>query len=462
MLKNPHYERWRWQIFAITWLAYAGFYFTRLPFSVAKIEMGKEPLPVCYASTIGALGSGFGQGPLLAASALVPGRTGAGSGIGLSREWMGWIDGAYLTTYAVGMFFWGLCGDRYGARKVILICMLGSIVTAAATGAASVPWTLMLLLGIQGLCQAGGWPPLTKNMSYFYSLRERGTVIGLWSTNYALGGFLAALFAGYIGDWWGWRYAFYASAGTLAVIWLLFLLLQRNRPEDVGLPPIEIYHGEKETVLAEDETHAEEPEGSWKVIIEVCRNPMVLLLSLVYFFMKPARYAILFWAPKYLSEKLGTNMLDSGALSGLFQLAGPVSVFVGGLLSDKLFDNRRNPVSVICLVLLAAVLFVFDKLPATGLMLGGGFFLIGMLIYAPDSLVSGTAAIDFGSKKGASTASGVITGVGSVGAIAGGTLPGVLHHQLGWNGLFQVLSVCVLIAGLLLLPKWNAKPVVAK
>ena len=34
---NPRYERWRWQIFAVTWLAYAGLYLTRKSFSVAKI-----------------------------------------------------------------------------------------------------------------------------------------------------------------------------------------------------------------------------------------------------------------------------------------------------------------------------------------------------------------------------------------------------------------------------------------
>jgi hypothetical protein len=38
----------------------------------------------------------------------------------------------------------------------------------------------------------------------------------------------------------------------------------------------------------------------------------------------------------------------------------------------------------------------------------------------------------------------------------------MLHHQFDWNDLFQVLAVCVLIAGFLLLPKWNAKPAVAK
>ena len=422
--KDRRYERWRWQVFAITWLAYAGFYLTRLSFSVAKIEMGKD----------------------------------SGTGLGLSNEWMGWIDGAYLTAYAVGQFFWGICGDRHGTRKVILASMLCSVVAALAMGASSMPILLMALLGIQGLCQAGGWAPLTKNVSYFFSQRERGTVMGLWCTNYALGGFVASVYAGYFGDLWGWRYAFYVPAATLLVIWLLFIWLQRNKPEDAGLPPIEEYHGEGEAVLLTDEMPAEEREGSWKVILEVCTNPMVLLLAAVYFFIKPARYAILFWAPKYLNERLGTNMLESGAISGLFQLAGPISVLAGGVLSDKLFGSKRNPVSIICLFLLAGALFVLDTLPADRLMLGGCFFLIGFFLFAPDSLISGTAAIDFGTKKGASTAAGLINGCGSVGAIVGGTLPGLLHDRLGWNGLLQILAASALIAGCLLAPKWNATP----
>jgi sugar phosphate permease len=119
------------------------------------------------------------------------------------------------------------------------------------------------------------------------------------------------------------------------------------------------------------------------------------------------------------------------------------------------------PVSVICLVLLAVVLFILDKLPANGWMLGGCLFLIGFLTYAPDSLVSGTAAVDFGTKKGASTASGMVNGAGSVGAIVGGTLPGMLLERWGWQGVFTALAGAVLLAALLLAPKWNALPAVS-
>ena len=416
------YERWRWQIFAITWLAYAGFYLTRKSFAVAKIALGES------------------------------------SGLGMGLNQMAWLDGAFLTAYAIGQFLWGICGDRFGTRDVILRGMLCSVVAAAAMGASNSAFLMALFFSIQGLCQSTGWAPLTKNISAFFSQRERGTVMGLWCTNYAIGGLIASPFAGYFGQRWGWRWAFFAPAAALFLIWLLFYFFQRNRPEDVGLPPIEKYHGEAEAAIDDHERAAPPPEGSWKAVGQVLANPMVLLLGAVYFFMKPTRYAFLFWAPKYLNEKLGTNMVQSGALSALFELGAPVSVLLAGVISDKYFNSRRNPISVICLLLLAVVVFLIDKLPATKLFLGSALFLVGLLLFAPDSLVSGTAAVDFGTKRGASTAAGLINGCGSVGAIIGGTIPGFFHSHWGWGGVFTFLAATLLISGCLLLPKWNALP----
>jgi OPA family glycerol-3-phosphate transporter-like MFS transporter len=423
--RDPKYERWRWQIFSITWLAYAGFYLTRKAFSVAKIEMS------------------------------------APSGLGFDNQMLGVIDGAFLTAYAIGQFFWGVCGDRFGTRRVVLIGMAGAALAALIMGASSLVLPLIAFSAMHGAFQASGWAPLSKNVGCFFSQRERGAIMGLWCTNYALGGFIATVFAATCGQLWGWRYAFYVPSFGLLLVWGLFYWLQRNRPEDLGLEPIETYHGEPEAALKAGEAPADEPEGSWKVVREVLSNPMVLLLAAVYFFMKPARYAILLWAPKYLNERLGTNMTQSGAISALFELAGPLSVFAAGLLSDRLFRSKRMPISILCLAGMSVLLFAIDKLPASKAWFGTCFFMMGLLIFAPDSLVSGTAAVDFGTKKGASTASGLINGCGSIGAIVGGTLPGFFQKRWGWDGVFTFLAGSVLLAALVLLPKWNALPTAA-
>ncbi len=420
--RNATYERWRWQIFAITWLAYFGFYLTRKAFWVAKVDMGPGSL----------------------------------ADLGLGQ--MGWIEFGYGACYAVGQFVWGMSGDLFGSRKVVLTGLLVSAIVCFSMGISNSAIVIGLLFGLQGLCQSTGWAPLAKNVCNFFSQHERGKVMGIWCTNYAVGGLVASIYAGYFGSRYGYRYAFFAPALTLLGVWGLFLLLQRNRPEDVGLEPIEKYHGEEEAVLDENELPEEEPEGSLKVIKEVLSNRMIMLLALTYFFLKPTRYAIFAWGPKYLHETLGTDMLESGFLSALFELAGPASVFLGGLASDRLFRSRRMPVSVICLFILSLSLFAYPFLPPTRWALGIGFFIIGFFLYAPDSLVSGTAAIDFGTKKGASTAAGVINGCGSVGQILGLALPAFIVARWGWSAVFIALGCGVMIACLLLLPQWNTLP----
>jgi OPA family sugar phosphate sensor protein UhpC-like MFS transporter len=341
--------------------------------------------------------------------------------------------------------------------------MLASVTVALLMGLSSTVLWMGVLFALQGLCQSSGWAPLTKNVGEFFSRRERGSIMGFWCTNYALGGFLASTLAAWAAQKFGWRYAFFVPAGGLLVIWFLFLLFQRNRPEDVGLPSIEKYHGEGEEIINAEETPASEPEGSWKIVMEVLRNRMVWLLAAVYFVIKPTRYLMLYWSPVYINELLGTSTATSGLLGSLFDLAGPLGSLVGGLVSDRLFKSKRMPVCVIALFILAILMVGFRYIPATRMAVGTGMFAIGFLIFIPDTLISGAAAMDFGTKKGASTAGGVINGFGSMGQIIGVTLPGWADKLVGqghdiWNPIFLWLGVALALGGLLMLPQWNRLP----
>jgi OPA family sugar phosphate sensor protein UhpC-like MFS transporter len=421
------YEFWRWRIFSITWLAYVGYYLTRKGFSVAKNEL---KLPEV---------------------------------MGMTKADMSWIDGANSLAYALGQFIWGPLGDKFGPRTVVLSGMLASVTVALAMGFSSSVLLLGVLFAIQGLCQSSGWSPLSKNIGEFFSRRERGAIMGFWCTNYALGGFLASTLAAWAAQRFGWRFAFFIPAGGLLIIWILFLLFQRNRPEDVGLPPIEQYHGEAQALIDPKSKPALEEEGSWAIVAEVSRNKMVWLLAGVYFVIKPTRYLMLYWSPVYVSELLGTSTATSGFLGSLFDLAGPVGSLAGGVLSDRLFKSKRMPVCVISLFTLAVLMATFRFLPATRVAVGAGMFAIGFLLFIPDTIISGAAAMDFGTKKGASTASGIINGSGSIGQIIGVTLPGWAGGLVGqgqgiWNPIFLWLGVALAVGGLMLAPQWNRLP----
>ena len=114
------------------------------------------------------------------------------------------------------------------------------------------------------------------------------------------------------------------------------------------------------------------------------------------------------------------------------------------------------PASVISLAVLVVVLMLFGPLTATGIVwiMVGVLGLIGLTVYGADAMISCIAAVDFGTSKHAGTATGIINGCGSVGAILGGLLPG----YLGTSALFYGFAGAAFIAMLLLIPYWNRMP----
>src|SRR5207237_739130 len=136
---------------------------------------------------------------------------------------------------------------------------------------------------------------------------------------------------------------------------------------------------------------------------------------------------------KYVHARLNTGMAQSGVVSSMFELAGAPGALIAGYVSDKLLGSRRVPVCVVCLIVLGAALFMLDRFKADRWVLGGSLFVIGFLLFAADSLIVGVSAVDFGTKKGASTAAGLINGVGSIGGMLGGSVPGFVNQRWGWS-----------------------------
>ena len=134
-------KRWRVQVFAITWLAYAAFYFTRKAFSVAKLGIAEDP------------------------------------NFHLDKMAMANLDAVYLAAYAIGQFTWGILADRYGPRVVVMGGLIISALAALMMGTfATLPIFATCML-IQGLAQSTGWAALCKNIGSFF---RQSSVVGCW------------------------------------------------------------------------------------------------------------------------------------------------------------------------------------------------------------------------------------------------------------------------------------------
>jgi OPA family sugar phosphate sensor protein UhpC-like MFS transporter len=255
-----------------------------------------------------------------------------------------------------------------------------------------------------------------------------------------------------------WPAAFWGPAAVLLAIMFIMWFVLRNRPEDVGLPPIEKYHGEPESLIDETERIEAAPDGSWKVVREVLASPSIWLIAIAYFPVKLARYSFYFWGPKYVEESLGTAAFTSAMTAAWMPIGGMVGVVVSGYVSDKLFSARRAPVMIISLLATVAVMLLGQMHIQSLWVMRAFFFFVGVFLYGPDSMCSSTAAIDFGTKRGAGAATGFVNGIGSFGAVLGGYLPGVLTTKSDWSQFFQISLTGLVVSAIVLVPLWNRRP----
>jgi sugar phosphate permease len=254
-----------------------------------------------------------------------------------------------------------------------------------------------------------------------------------------------------------WRRSFWIPAAVLTLIAFCFISFTRNKPSDAGLQEI----AEDDSTGNESVENAKNNSelSSREILAVVLKNSVVWIISIMYFFTKMGRYALLFWLPLYMVDALGYSLAEAGYTSILYEAAGFVGIIAAGYVSDKLFKARRMPVGALGMWGVAIFCFFHPQLAAWS-HLGNaiGISLIGFFTYGPDALMSGAAAIDASSPKAAGLAAGVINGVGSFGQMVSGFMVAYMSTKFGWDSLFYFLATIALIAGCLLAIKWNWVP----
>lgn len=371
------HRSWRVRVFIATWLSYVGFYFCRKPFSLAK------------------------------------------DAIEVQNHWhkattVGNIWAAYLIAYAIGQFLASRVGTALGPRKNLLIGMAVSVVVTVAMGITLSPWVMAGLVAVNGIAQATGWSGNVGTMANWFHKHERGRVMGAWSTNFTVGSLASGFALGFVlGDVAAadqpWQWAFYVGAMVLVVIWVQFYFLQRDRPEDLGLAPID------DPVTVVDESKIAEPRTS-----KLTRDQWttVLIVGGFYFFAKLIRYAVWSWSAYFLANNYHLSGKQSATYSILFDLAGVPGVFVTGWLSDRFFKSKRSPIALIMLVgmtIVTGLLVAFgDRSVAVFSVLLAG---VGFFLYGPDSLLTGAGAMDVGGRGVALFATATIAIFGALGPV---------------------------------------------
>ncbi len=367
--------------------------------------------------------------------------------------------------YGVSKFVNGMLADRANPRYFMALGLFCSAVMNVCFGVSSAVLTFGLFWMFNGWFQGMGFPPCARVLSHWFSPSERGTKWAIWNASHQVGAAVILVLAGYLATRHvaldigglairldGWQLCFVVPA-AMAMVTVLFLINRlRDTPPSLGLPPVERYR--------DDPAAAAPPEGAafsrllWQLVFT---NKFIWIICLANFFVYIQRYAFLNWAPSYLTEVKGVELMHAGWMTAGFEIAGLLGSVCGGWASDTILKARRGPICVFYMLMSLVCVLIFWKAPlqsqlSNAVVLG----LLGFFIYGPQFLV-GVMTADLSTKHAAATAIGLTGLFGYGSSIISGWGLGWTVDNHGWDGGFGLLVVCAVLATGLFALTWNAR-----
>jgi OPA family glycerol-3-phosphate transporter-like MFS transporter len=395
-------------------------------------------------------------------------------------------------TYALAFLLNGPLTDRLGGRKGMLIASFGAgtmnllmglflyMMLVKSLNIGSLVLIFSLLYSANMYFQSFGAVSIVKVNSHWFHVRERGVFGGIFGILISLGiyfafdwgnaivqatkatvqngelNFVQEMLRYVLGvsgtmneTWW----VFFIPSILLFTFFIIEFFILKDSPAEAG-------HTDFDTADAssgEEQMRFSMPQ----IIKKILTNPIIITVAFIEFCTGVLRNGVMHWYLIYAKENLlpaAQFMLDNWGL--ILMIAGSTGGMVAGMVSDKIFGSRRAPVAALLysLILICTIGMAFSLDPGLNpLILGSIVTLISFAVIGTHGMLSGTATMDFGGRKGAATAVGLIDGFVYLGT-------GLQSISLGfiteWNWAFWPIFLIPFSAlGLYLLIRiWNAFP----
>lgn len=340
----------------------------------------------------------------------------------LSPSEMGWIGSVNSIGMAVGAFLFGLWADRIGRKNVFVITLL---MFSLASGVSALTTTLSIFLVFRfiiGMGLGGELPVASTLVSESVPANDRGRIVVLLESFWAVGWLLAALISYFVIPSFGWRTALILSA--LPALYALYLRLKL--PDSPAFSPKKV---EKRSVM-------QNITDVWSK--KYSRSTFVLWT--VWFTVVFSYYGMFLWLPSVMVMK-GFSMIQSFEYVLIMTLAQLPGYFTAAWLVEKL---GRKFVLVTYLLGTAASALVFGNAETTAVLIGSGillsFFNLGawgaLYAYTPEqypAVIRGTGA-------------GMAAAIGRVGGILGPLLVGTLVAKgVAIGTIFAIFCASIVI-----------------
>jgi MFS family permease len=209
----------------------------------------------------------------------------------------------------------GRLADRAVRKNMIAAGLIVWSLFSGLTGFANGFWSLLICRVMVGVGEATLGPAALSLLSDYFPIRVRATVQAIYSSGIAIGAGLAFFLGGWLGQYYGWRIAFYALGFPGLIIAVLVYLL-REEPRGT-------------TEVATTKYTA----NDWKILF---KSVPLRYHYLGYGCFGLAANNLSFWGPTFLTRVYKLDLLTIAFYGGLLTLvAGVPGTVLGGYLADK-------------------------------------------------------------------------------------------------------------------------------
>ena len=354
----------------------------------------------------------------------------------LTDTQVGFIATTFNLVFAILVPISGYLGDRISRKKVLTFSIL---LWSAATMLSGLSNGLLMFILFRSTATGMGeamFGPANYAMIADYHKKTRAVAMGIHQTAYYIGIIASGLIAGYVGERYGWRNAFYifGSIGVIHGFILLFRLKDKPKENDHELANT----GQPQISFIE----------SIKVLFKV---PTAWILTIGFSGLIFVLTGYLTWTPDYLHETFSMNLASAGFHSMFYtHIAAFFGVLIAGSISDKL--AVRNPANRILLQsvgLLAAAPFIVLMGQSTTLVaVYIGFAGFGFMRAFFDANTY-TVLYDVIPEKYHASAAGVMQmigfGIGSLSPVILGALKPIIGMSMGISCLSVIWIVCSIL-----------------
>ncbi len=259
--------------------------------------------------------------------------------LGMSKATAGLLSTLTLLASGIGGVLFGFLADRLGRKPALMASILTYSVCSFASGLATSIAALALARFVLGLGMGGEWNTGATLVAETWPTELRAKAIAIVQSSWAFGFAAAALVAGPVSRFFGWRTVFFI--GILPA--LLTLWMRRDVPESEMW---ERQEHRRPNLTADSSLGATGNSHKFGGIFQPAYLRHTLALLLFNFFSLFAWWGLFTWMPPYLSLPVsqggrGFGVLGTTALLIILNLFGMFPGYLSfGWAADRL--GRRN------------------------------------------------------------------------------------------------------------------------